>query len=135
MSGTIQLEVVTPEKMVVKENAKIVMAPGASGEFGVLPGHTSFFTSLKIGAIHYRDNEDKDMYVFVNGGFSETLPDRVTVLADSAERKTEINIDRAKAAKGRAEKRLTNPASDIDIERARAALLRAVYRLDIAGVN
>jgi F-type H+-transporting ATPase subunit epsilon len=135
MSGTIQLEVVTPERMVVKENANIVMAPGTLGEFGVLPGHTSFFTSLKTGVIHYKDNQDKDRYVFVRGGFSETLPNRVTVLADSAERKSEINIDRAKSAKERAEKRLANPTADIDLERAQAALLRAVHRLNLAESN
>lgn len=131
----IQLEVVTPERMVVKENAKIVMAPGILGEFGVLQGHTSFFTSLKIGAVHYRNSEDKDRFVFVSGGFSETLPDQVTILAESAEQKSEIDIERAKSAKIRAEKRLSSPTPDIDIDRAKAALIRAVYRLNLAEMN
>jgi F-type H+-transporting ATPase subunit epsilon len=78
MAENIRLEVVTPEKQVVNDMAQIVMAPGSLGEFGVLSGHTPFMTSLKTGAIHYRDQNGKDQYVFVSGGFAEALPDKVT---------------------------------------------------------
>ena len=83
MAENIRLEVVTPEKYVVSEAAKIVMAPGTLGEFGVLSGHTPFMSSLKTGAIRYEDDKGSEHFVFVSGGFVEALPDRVTVLADS----------------------------------------------------
>ena len=107
MADNIRLEVVTPEKQVVNDLAQIVMAPGSMGEFGVLSGHTPFMTSLNTGAIHYRDESGKDRYVFVSGGFAEALPDKVTVLAESAERMEDIDVDRAKEAVERAEKRLS----------------------------
>ena len=81
MAENIKLEVVTPEKQVVNELAQIVMAPGSMGEFGVLVGHTPFMTSLNTGAIHYRDENGKDQFVFVSGGFAEALPDKVTVFS------------------------------------------------------
>ena len=87
MAGNIRLEVVTPEKSVVSEDVQIVMAPGAMGEFGVLVGHTPFLTTLKIGTVRYTDANGKERFVFINGGFAEALPDKVTVLAESAERK------------------------------------------------
>jgi F-type H+-transporting ATPase subunit epsilon len=135
MADNIRLEVVTPEKEVVNEMAQIVMAPGSLGEFGVLSGHTPFMTSLKIGAIHYRDENGKDQYVFVSGGFAEALPDQVTILAESAERMADIDTERAKAALERAEQRLALDRSkeDIDFVRAKAALERALIRLKLAG--
>jgi F-type H+-transporting ATPase subunit epsilon len=134
MAENIRLEVVTPEKQVVNEMAQIVMAPGSMGEFGVLTGHTPFMTSLDTGAIHYRDENGKDQYVFVSGGFAEALPDKVTVLAESAEKTDEIDLDRAKAAMERAEKRLDDRSKpDIDFVRAKAALERAVVRIRLAG--
>jgi F-type H+-transporting ATPase subunit epsilon len=135
MAENIRLEVVTPEKQVVNDRAQIVMAPGSLGEFGVLSGHTPFMTSLKTGAIHYRDQDGKDQYVFVSGGFSEALPDKVTVLAESAEKMEDIDPERAKAAMERAEKRLTEDRAkeQVDSERAKAALERAVVRIRIAG--
>ena len=137
MADNIRLEVVTPEKEVVNDMAQIVMAPGSLGEFGVLSGHTPFMTSLKTGAIHYRDENGKDQYVFVSGGFAEALPDQVTVLAESAERMEDIDVERAKAAMDRAEKRLAEDRSkeDIDFNRARAALERALARLKLAGTS
>ena len=134
MAENIRLEVVTPEKQVVSELAQIVMAPGSMGEFGVLSGHTPFMTSLKTGAIHYRDENGKDQYVFVSGGFAEALPNKVTILADSAEKSTDIDLDRARAAKERAEKRLEDRSrEDIDFVRAKAALDRAMGRIKLAG--
>lgn len=133
MAENIRLEVVTPEKSVVGDEAKIVMAPGSLGEFGVLSGHTPFMTSLKVGSIHYEDAQGKEHYVFVSGGFAEALPDRVTVLADSAERRKDIDIERAKKAMQRAEERLTRERTeDIDFVRAQAALLRAITRIRLA---
>lgn len=133
MAENIKLEIVTPEKEVVNEEVKIVMAPGTLGEFGVLSGHTPFLTTLKVGIIRYTDAGGTDRYVFVNGGFAEALPDKVTVLAESSERRRDINLDRAKAALERAEKRLEEirTRDDVDADRARAALERAVIRINI----
>jgi len=135
MAENIRLEVVTPEKQVVNDRAQIVMAPGSLGEFGVLSGHTPFMTSLKTGAIHYRDQDGKDQYVFVSGGFAEALPDKVTVLAESAEKMEDIDPERARSAMERAEKRLAEDRAkeQVDSERAKAALERAVVRIRIAG--
>ncbi|NNL41157.1 MAG: F0F1 ATP synthase subunit epsilon [Desulfobacterales bacterium] len=134
MAENIKLEVVTPEKSVVSEEAQIVMAPGSLGEFGVLIGHTPFLTTLKIGTIRYKDTGGAEKYVFVNNGFAEALPDKVTVLAESAEKREDIDIERAKAAMERAEKRLAEDRSkeDIDFYRARVALSRAVERVKLA---
>ena len=135
MADNIRLEVVTPEKEVVNDLAQIVMAPGSMGEFGVLSGHTPFMTSLNTGAIHYRDETGKDQFVFVSGGFAEALPDKVTVLAESAERMEDIDVARAKEAAERAEQRLSEGRAKekVDIARAKAALDRAVVRIRIAG--
>lgn len=137
MAGTIHLEVVTPEKAVVSEEAQIVASPGALGEFGVLSGHTPFLTSLQTGIIRYTDANGKERYVFISGGFAEALPDKVTVLAESAERRKDINIERAKEALARAEKRLAEDRSreDIDFNRARAALRRATVRIRLASLS
>ena len=131
MAENIFLEVVTPSKAVVSEEAQIVVAPGSEGEFGVLRGHTTFLTSLKIGTLRYKDASGKERYVFVNGGFAEALPNKVTLLAESAERRKDIDVDRAKMAKERAEERLAKASADIDIVRAEAALRRAIYRLSL----
>jgi F-type H+-transporting ATPase subunit epsilon len=135
MADNIRLEVVTPEKQVVNDLAQIVMAPGSMGEFGVLVGHTPFMTSLNTGAIHYRDENGKEQFVFVSGGFAEALPDKVTVLAESAERMEDIDVARAKEAVERAEKRLAESRAKekVDIARAKAALDRAVVRIRIVG--
>ena len=134
MAENIRLEVVTPEKQVVNELAQIVMAPGSMGEFGVLSGHTPFMTSLNTGAIHYRDENGKDQYVFVSGGFAEALPDKLTVLAESAEKTDDIDLDRARSAQQRAEQRLQDRAKEnIDFVRAKAALERSLVRIKMAG--
>ncbi len=126
----IRLEVVTPERIVVDEAAQIVMAPGVLGEFGVLAGHTPFLTTLKVGILHYNDAAGKERFVFVNGGFAEALPDRVTILAESAERQQNIDKERAASSLERAEKRLAEEdLENIDDARARASLERALYRL------
>jgi F-type H+-transporting ATPase subunit epsilon len=129
--------VVTPEKIVVSEEAQIVASPGSEGEFGVLSGHTPFLTSLKTGIIRYTDASGKEHYVFVSGGFAEALPDKVTILAESAEINTDIDVNRAKEALARAEKRLAEERSreDIDFARARASLERATVRIRVAGLS
>ena len=135
MADNIRLEVVTPEKLVVDEDAQIVMAPGSLGEFGVLPGHTPFLTTLKTGIIRYTDASGKERFVFVSGGFTEALPGKVTVLAESAERRSDIDIERAENAIDRAEKRIAsqNETEKVDYVRAKAALDRAIRRVALAG--
>ena len=134
MAQNIKIEVVTPEKAVVDEEAKIVVAPGELGEFGVLSGHTTFLTTLKTGTLRYTDANDQEHYVFVSGGFAEALPDKVTVLAESAERRKDIDMARAKAALERAEKRLAEQRlkEAFDFTRAKAALERALQRVRLA---
>ena len=131
MAGNIRLEVVTPERQVVDEETQIVMAPGSEGEFGVLIGHTPFMTSLKTGTLRYRDSSGTERYIFVSGGFAEALPNKVTVLAESAERRRDIDAERARSALERAQKRMASGQSEIDYTRARAALERALYRLKL----
>ena len=133
MAENIQLEIVTPDKKVVSEAVQIVMAPGSLGEFGVLSGHTPFMTSLKIGAVRYEDAQGKERVVFVSSGFAEALPDGVTILAESAERRRDIDLERAKEAKLRAEERLAREADEnVNYTRARAALTRAIMRIQLA---
>ena len=133
MAGNIHLEIVTPDKAVVNEEVKIVMAPGSLGEFGVLIGHTPFLTTLKTGIVRYTDVQGTARYVFVNGWFAEALPDKVTVLAESSERREDVDQNRAKAALERAEKRLeeARTKTEIDADRAKAALERAVVRINL----
>ncbi len=131
MAEKLFLEVVTPQKAIVSEEVEIVVAPGSEGEFGVLKGHTTFLTSLKIGTLRYKDAKGKERYLFVNGGFAEVLPDKVTILAESAERRQDIDVQRAQTAKERAEKRLAEKAKDTDFARAEVALKRAVHRLKL----
>ena len=132
MTENIRLEIVTPAKNVVSEDAQIVMAPGVLGEFGVLVGHTPFLTVLKTGTITYKDVNGKERYIFVNGGFAEALPDKVTILAESAERRSDIDLSRAEKARERALKRLEeDKKGDIDFIRAKTALKRAINRINL----
>ena len=134
MAGSINLEVVTPDKSVVSDEAQMVVAPGTYGEFGVLPGHTTFLTTLQVGMIRYKDQGGNERIVFVNGGFAEVMLNTVTVLAESAERRKDIDVERARAAVKRAEERLAEPSrkEDIDFKRAQGALQRAIARIKIA---
>src|SRR3982750_1384667 len=128
---SIQLEIVTPDKLLVREPVDEVEIPGSEGYFGVLPGHTPMLASLAVGEMWYRKGQDKT-YLSIAFGFAEVLPERVTILAQVAERAEEIDAARAEAAKRRAEERLTNAATDIDFERARIALLKALIRLQVS---
>lgn len=131
MAENIRLEVVTPEKAVVSEDARIVMAPGTLGEFGVLKGHTPFLTTLATGAVKFTDAGGQERVVFVSGGFAEALPDKVTVLAESAEMRRDIDVARAKSSMDRAENRLSTKSDNVDFARAKAALERALHRIRI----
>lgn len=136
MAENIKLEVVTPEKYVVDEEVQIAVAPGVLGEFGVLIGHTPFLTTLKTGTVRFTDVNGTERFVFVSGGFAEALPDKVTVLAESAERRSDIDIERAQAAQERAQNRLAREkAEDVDFVRAKAALERAINRISLAGTK
>ena len=135
MADKFFLEVVTPQKAIGSEDIQSISAPGSEGEFCALKGHTTFLTSLKIGSIRYQDAAGNERMLFVNGGFAEVLPDKVTILAESAERRRDIDLARAKDAQLRAERRLSDKAADIDIVRAEAALRRAVYRIKMAEVR
>jgi F-type H+-transporting ATPase subunit epsilon len=135
MAEKLFLEVVTPQKAIVREDVEIVVAPGSDGEFGALKGHTTFLTSLKMGTLRYKDANGKERLLFINGGFAEVLPNKVTILAESAERQEDIDVARAQKAKERAEQRLSAKASDLDLVRAEVALRRAIDRIKIAGIK
>jgi F-type H+-transporting ATPase subunit epsilon len=125
------LEVVTPDRSVVTEQVDEVEIPGAEGYFGVLPGHTPMLATMQVGELWYRKGSEK-VYLSISFGFAEILPDRVTILAQLAERADEIDIARAEAAKRRAEERIAAPAQDMDYERARIAVMKALVRLQVA---
>jgi len=131
MPDTLQLEIVTPEKMVVKDVALEVQIPGKGGYLGVLPGHAPLITELAIGEIVYK-NASGTQTLAVAWGFAEVLPDKVTILAESAERPAEINVKRAQEAKTRAEQLLKAGGPDLDYGHAEAALQRAETRLQVA---
>jgi F-type H+-transporting ATPase subunit epsilon len=125
------LEIVTPDRSLVHEEVDEVQLPGAEGHLGVLPGHTPLLATLAVDELWYRIGEEKH-YLAIAGGFGEVLPDRVTVLAQVAERAQDIDVGRAEAAKQRAEERL-NKTVDVDFERARIALLKSLIRSRVAS--
>lgn len=129
--ATFLLEVVTPDKTVVKEEVDMAICPGSEGEFGVLPHHVSLLSSLRIGPLRYRQG-DKDNVVFISGGFVDVNNNKCSVLAESAELVDNIDVARAKAAKERAERRLQEKKDDLDELRAELALRRAIMRLQLA---
>jgi F-type H+-transporting ATPase subunit epsilon len=126
------LEIVTPERLLVSQQVDEVQLPGAEGYFGVLPGHTPLLATLQVGELWYRVGQEKH-YLAVAFGFAEVLPDRVTVLAQLAERPEDIDVPRAEAARKRAEERIAKPQSDIDYERARVAMMKSLIRLQVAA--
>jgi F-type H+-transporting ATPase subunit epsilon len=129
---SIELQIVTPDKLLVREQVDEVEIPGSEGYFGVLPGHTPMLASLAVGELWYRKGQDKT-YVSIAFGFAEVLPDRVAILAQLAERAEDIDPARAEEARKRAESRLAGPRTDADYERARAALSKALTRLQVAS--
>jgi len=131
MPDTFHLEIVTPEKKVVETAAEEVQIPGKNGYLGILPGHAPLITELAVGEIKYRENS-AEQRLAVAWGFAEVLPDKVTILAETAERPSDIDVNRARKAKERAEQRLTSGDANVDVNRALDALHRAETRLDVA---
>jgi F-type H+-transporting ATPase subunit epsilon len=132
MPDTFQLEIVTPEKKVVDTAATEVQIPGKNGYLGVLPGHAPLITELAIGEVTFHAGAEEQRLA-VAWGFAEVLPDKVTILAESAERPSEIDVERARKSKERAEQRLTSGDTNVDVERSLDALHKAETRLEVAG--
>jgi F-type H+-transporting ATPase subunit epsilon len=136
MPDQLQLRIVTPERLVVEDAALQVQIPAKNGEIGVLPGHAPLITELAVGEIAYRPakNGGGTKHLAVAWGFAEVLPDRVTILAETAERAEDIDVVRAERARDRAEQRLNKPGSEeVDFQRCQVALQRALVRLQVAG--
>jgi F-type H+-transporting ATPase subunit epsilon len=132
MADTFQLEIVTPEKKVVDTAATEVQIPGKNGYLGVLPGHAPLITELAVGEITYRTGAEEQKLAMA-WGFAEVLPNKVTILAETAERPSEIDVERARKAEERAEQRLTSGDTNVDVERSLNALHKAETRLEVAG--
>jgi F-type H+-transporting ATPase subunit epsilon len=127
------LEVVTPDRLVLSTQAEVVVCPGVEGQFGVLPGHIPFLSALEIGEMYYKAG-GKTEYLAVSGGFAEVTGEKVTIVAESAEVGREIDVDRAKRAQERAEKRLAAAKTEnVDWARAEAAMRRSLMRMKVAG--
>ena len=130
--GKIDLTVVTPERAIVKEQVEELQIPGAAGYFGVLPGHAPLISELRIGEVGYRQG-DRWFFISVAWGFVEVQSDQVRILAETAERAHEIDVERATRAKQRAEERIAKGGTDIDYNRALVALERALIRIQVAA--
>ncbi len=126
------LQIVTPDRAVLTEVVDEVQIPGTDGYFGVLPAHTPVLAALQIGQLWYRQGQEK-FFLAVAFGFAEVLPERVSILAESAERAEDIDVARAEAAKERAEAELSHPSADTDLDRARVELTKALIRLQVAA--
>jgi F-type H+-transporting ATPase subunit epsilon len=129
--ANIKLEIVSADRSLVNETVDEVEIPGMDGYFGVLPGHTPLLALLGLGLLWYRQGTEKH-YLAIAFGFAEAGPDRVTILAEIAERADDIDVARAEAAKKRAEDRLAKPTMDMDFERARIAMMKSLIRLQVA---
>lgn len=133
MAARLKLELATPTRLVVSEEVDEVVVPGAEGYFGVLPGHAPFLALVGVGEVMYRTGR-AERYLAVSGGFAEVGPERVTVLAETAERPEEIDVARARRARERAEGRLgVRGGETVDYPRALAALARAQSRLQVVN--
>ena len=131
MENTFQLEIVTPSRLLVKDAAEEAQIPGVTGYLGILPGHAPLITELAVGVLTYKASGATHT-LSVAWGFMEVLPDKVTILAEAAERPQEIDVERAQKAKGRAEQRLKSNDLQVDYTRAEDALQRADTRLNVA---
>jgi F-type H+-transporting ATPase subunit epsilon len=130
--ASLALEIVTPERALVRDDVDEVEIPGADGYFGVLPGHTPLLASLQVGVLWYRKGQEK-FYLALAFGFAEVMPDRVTILAQIAERAEEIDVTRAQSARSRAEQRLARSSAELDFERARIAMMKALARIQVSA--
>jgi len=132
MADKLNLEVITPERLVLSEQVDEVVAPALSGELGIMPDHTPLISQLKTGVLSYRQgNQNRRMHV--SGGFIEVASDNVSVLSDVAEKPEEIDVDRAQRAKERAERLLASRGEDIDFNRAELKLQRAMVRIQLGS--
>jgi F-type H+-transporting ATPase subunit epsilon len=129
--ATLRLEIITAERQVFADDVNTVVAPGVEGELGILPHHAPLITMLKPGEILIR-KDSEETYMSVSGGFLEVRPDKILILADACERAEEIDIERAEAAKRRAEERLKTRTPELDVVQVQAALLRSLVRLKVA---
>ena len=127
----LHLLIVSADRALVNETVDEVEIPGFDGYFGVLPGHTPLLAMLQVGELWYRQGTEKH-FVAIAFGFAEVQPDRVTILAQVAEKADEIDLARAEAAKKRAEERVARPVVDMDAERARISLMKSLIRLQVA---
>ena len=127
----LKFEIVTAERMVYSDDVDVVIAPGVEGQLGILPNHASLLTMLQPGELVVR-KEGEETEMFVSGGFLEVMQNRVTLLADVAERAEEIDIARAEEAKRRAEEQIKQAPPEMDLAVAEAALRRALARIKIA---
>ena len=129
MSRTLLLEIVTPDRLVLRQPVESVTVPGTAGEFTVLPQHIPFLSSLLVGSLSFRE-EGRRNYVYIGGGFADVGPQKVLILAEVAERPEEIDLDRARRARERAAARLEARRQEtVDYVRAKAALDRAIMRI------
>ena len=128
----IELQIVTPDRLLVHEQVDELQIPGSEGYFGVLPGHTPLLAALSVGELWYRKGQQRTSLA-VAFGFAEVLPDRVTILAQLAERPEEIDVTRAEAARKRAEERLTHHRTDVDYDRVRIALMKSIVRIQVSS--
>jgi|HubBroStandDraft_6_1064221.scaffolds.fasta_scaffold1204667_1 F-type H+-transporting ATPase subunit epsilon len=132
MADVLSLEIVTPERLLVREDVSAVQAPATTGYLGILPGHAALLAELGIGYLNFEAG-GKRWYLAVHGGYLEVLADRVRVLATTAERAEEINVERAKAAMKRAQDEMVNASLGVDPAAALNAMARAQARLDAAA--
>ncbi len=128
MASKLLLEIVTPDRKVLSQEVEYIGAPGIEGEFGVLPNHIPFLSALGVGNLYYKDG-GRSHYVFISGGFAEVGNNKVTILAEVAEKAVEIDIDRARKAEEKAKARLAKAQDRIESARAQAALQRAIARM------
>lgn len=130
--GKMLLEIVAPSRQVVRsERVDEVIAPGSEGEFGVLPGHTPFLTTLRVGMLSYREGTEWH-HLAVDWGYAEVGPNRVIILAEGADRASEIDLAEERIAKEQAERVLNEKLEQKDYEKARVDLLRAMIRIQVA---
>ena len=129
--ATMRLAIVTAEKLVYSDEVSSVVAPGAEGQLGILPNHAPLLTSLKPGELKVL-KEGEETNIAVSGGFLEVLKNVVTILADTAERAEDIDVERAEAALKRAQEKVNSSESDLDLERAIRALKRSQARVFVS---